>query len=351
MMAEQAVAEHPGVVRIAGIPRDEIFHHVDVAHDATHQQRHFADPVNVPQGDDVFEMAQFAQRNQQHQHHAEAAKDRAGHEVERENGLVPAGELRRGEVHADDGTHGEHQQRRQAGQNEIGLFIIVPVPRRAGPTQREQAVKEFPHARLRPVAQQGQVGNQSHVPEQGGDDQVGVDGEHVPHQRRTELRPHAVREWNREQQPGKPDAPDVDGRIKSRHHDRENRHRLRRAPDGRAPMLPRQKQHRRNQRAGVRDADPPDEIDDVPAPRHRQVVAPDADAGGNLVSQHGRQHHRRAERRRQEQDPPPQRRLPFRQGREMVRQPAEAALIGRLRSAPQFRRRDERFQLDRGFSH
>ena len=41
------------------------------------------------------------------------------------------------------------------------------------------------------------------------------------------------------------------------------------------------------------------------------VVAPDADAGGNQVNQHGRQHHRRAERRREEQNPPPQRRLAF----------------------------------------
>ena len=164
-MAEQPVAEHPGVVRTAGIPRDEIFNPVDVSHDAAHHQRHFANPVDVPQGDDLLQVAPLAQGNQQHQHHAEPAKDRARHKVERENGFVPARELRRGEIHADDGTHREHQQRRQAGQDEVGLFIIVPLPRRTGPAQRKQAVKEFPHPGFRPVAHQCEVGNQSHVPE------------------------------------------------------------------------------------------------------------------------------------------------------------------------------------------
>ena len=73
--------------------------------------------------------------------------------------------------------------------------------------------------------------------------------------------------------------------YKSRHHHRENRHRLGHAANRRAPVLPRQKEQRGNQRAGVRDADPPDEIHDVPAPHHRMIVAPDADAGEHLVKQ------------------------------------------------------------------
>ena len=60
--------------------------------------------------------------------------------------------------------------------------------------------------------------------------------------------------------------------------DGEQRHRLGEAVDRRAPRLPEQQQDRRDQRAGVADADPPDEVDDVEGPADRDVVAPDADA-------------------------------------------------------------------------
>ena len=46
----------------------------------------------------------------------------------------------------------------------------------------------------------------------------------------------------------------------------------------RPPLLAQQQQDRRDQRAGVADADPPDEVDDVEAPADRDVDAPDADA-------------------------------------------------------------------------
>ena len=60
--------------------------------------------------------------------------------------------------------------------------------------------------------------------------------------------------------------------------DGEQRHRLGEAVDRRAPFLVQQQQDRRDQRAGVADADPPDEVDDREAPGHRHVDAPDADA-------------------------------------------------------------------------
>ena len=58
----------------------------------------------------------------------------------------------------------------------------------------------------------------------------------------------------------------------------EQRHRLGKAVDRVAPALLEQQQNRRNQRAGVADTDPPDEVDDGEAPADRNVDAPDADA-------------------------------------------------------------------------
>ena len=60
--------------------------------------------------------------------------------------------------------------------------------------------------------------------------------------------------------------------------DGEQRHRLGEAVDRGAPLLVEQQQDGRDQRAGVADADPPDEVDDREAPADRDVDAPDADA-------------------------------------------------------------------------
>ena len=50
-----------------------------------------------------------------------------------------------------------------------------------------------------------------------------------------------------------------------------------------APLLLEQQQDGGDQRAGVADTDPPDEVDDVEGPADRDVVAPDADALGQRV--------------------------------------------------------------------
>ena len=70
------------------------------------------------------------------------------------------------------------------------------------------------------------------------------------------------------------------------------------------PLLVQQQEDRRDQRAGVADADPPDEVDDREAPGHRDVDAPDADAdvkepgdGDGQDLEHGEAG--------QEADPPP----------------------------------------------
>ena len=159
-VAEEPVAEHPAFIRIAAIPGDEIFHQVDVGDDQAAHQRQLADAC--PCAACVMMSSRW--------HHLRSGISststmpkpqihRADDEVERENRRVPARELRRAEVQADDGTHREHQQRAQAAQDDVGLFVIVPLPRRTGPAHRQEAVNEFPHPRRRAVAQHGEVGN------------------------------------------------------------------------------------------------------------------------------------------------------------------------------------------------
>ena len=182
-MAEETVAEHPAFIRVAAIPRDENFHQVDVINDEAADQTELGDLVKVALGDDVFQVAQLAQRGQQHQHHAKAAEHRADDEVERENRRVPARELRRAKVEADDGTHREHQQRAKAAEHDVGLLVVVPLPRRAGPAHREETENRLADTRRRAVAQHGEIGNHAHEPEQRRHHQIGVHREHVPHER------------------------------------------------------------------------------------------------------------------------------------------------------------------------
>ena len=70
-------------------------------------------------------------------------------------------------------------------------------------------------------------------------------------------------------------------------HDGEDRHRFGEPVDRRAPSLLEQQQDRGDQRAGVADADPPDEVDDREAPADRDVDAPDP---GALQQQPGDRH-------------------------------------------------------------
>ena len=62
------------------------------------------------------------------QHHGEAGEDGAGDEVGREDGGVPAGQHRGGEVEGHDGVHREHQRRGEAGQQQVGPLVLGPVP-------------------------------------------------------------------------------------------------------------------------------------------------------------------------------------------------------------------------------
>ena len=332
------VEEQKALIRIAAIPGNEELHGVGVAHNRAGGQGHLAHQLDVPHGDDVFELEQPPQRHQQRQDHAKARIDRPGDEIGREDGGMPAGELRDGKVQGDDGMHREHQGRGKAGQDQIGLLVIAPVPVGAGPAERKKAVTEFPDLRFGAVPHHGQIGNQAHVPKQHRHCKISRNGEHVPHEGRPELRPDAVGIGDGKEPPTVPDAPDVNERENACAHDGEDGHGFGGAIDRGTPALAEKEQDGGNQRSGVADADPPDEIDDGPAPHDRMIEPPDAHAGGHKVKNHGKAdgHHGEADA---EADFPPCRRLAFDHARDPVGNPAEAAGVGHQRDALQFSRR------------
>src|SRR2546429_480632 len=86
------------------------------------------------------------------------------------------------------------------------------------------------------------------------------------------------------------------------------------------------------------DTDPPDEVDDVPAPHDRVHVAPDTDACGNLVAQTEHQQAKRSESWYKEH-PPPEWGFAFRQSTYPIGDPAEVAIVCDQRLALQLSRR------------
>src|SRR5690242_8350885 len=83
------------------------------------------------------------------------------------------------------------------------------------------------------------------------------------------------------------------------------------------------------------DTDPPDEVDDIPTPHHRVHIAPDTHTRGDLPTQHEEQHAKAAEAENK-RNPPPERRFTLANGRNPIRNPSEATLVGDQRDALQF---------------
>ena len=105
------------------------------------------------------QVVEDAQGDGQHQDHGEAGEDGPGDEVGREDRLVPARHVGDGEVGADDRVHRDDQRRRQPAEEEVGHLVAVPVPGRAAPAQRQDAVGDSGPggccARSRSVARSG----------------------------------------------------------------------------------------------------------------------------------------------------------------------------------------------------
>ena len=124
----------------------------------------------------------------------------------------------------------------------------------------------------------GEIRNEPHVEEHHRDGEVGAHREHVPLQRRLEVRPQEALIRIRQEPEEEPAASKVDERVHARAHDGDHRHRFRGTVETGAVLRAEQEQHRRDQRAGVRNTDPEDEVDDVERPAHRVLQTEQADS-------------------------------------------------------------------------
>src|SRR6185295_16441835 len=88
---------------------------------------------------------------------------------------------------------------------------------------------------------------------------------------------------------------------------REKRHGFSKTVYGRAPLLAQHQQDRGYQRAGVTDADPPNEVEDVHAPGYRLIHSPKTDAHKKQLRDRQQQQLEKDERDRKTDKPPDRR--------------------------------------------
>src|SRR6266478_9786807 len=211
---------------------------------------------------------------------------------------------------------------------------MAPVAVRSAPADRKNTIKESLYFRGRAIAQRRQVGDQSSVPEQHRNGEVGRDGKDVPEQRAAEIWPDSVIVRQRRQIPRHPNAPDVHaGENRGANH-REKCHRFRRTIDRSAPFLSQQVKNGRNQSAGMPDTDPEHEISNVPGPADGMVQSPGTDPGGNLIAKTEKTETSNS-RGDGKGDPPPPRRAIFHRTGDSLRNPPVTPPVQYQRRASQ----------------
>ena len=152
----------------------------------------------------------------------------------------------------------------------------------AAPAEGQDAVDVLLNGVDGAVANHGEVGDQTDVPENGGYAQIGGKREYVPQQRGVEVHPQGTKlVGDGQHKVRNPNTTHVDHGEQSRLDYGENGHGLRGAVDGHAPLLTEQQQYRRNQGSCVANAHPPYEVGDVPSPADGLVQSPGSDTVGN----------------------------------------------------------------------
>ena len=102
---------------------------------------------------------------------------------------------------------------------------------------------------------------------------------------------------------GEPGAAQVEHRKEQRARDGEERHRFGKAVDRRAPLLAKEKENRRDQRAGMANPDPPDEVGNIKTPAHRLVDPPNANAAQKELTHGKEKDHKQHKTNRQPHKP------------------------------------------------
>ncbi len=155
----------------------------------------------------------------------------------------------------------------ESGHEEVELVVVVPLPLRPLPPQGEDAVYPLLYPLL-VAPDDGQVGNEPHVEEDGAHRHVGAHGEDVPDQGRAEVDPELALVRVGEEVEKLPHPAQVYQGKQPRHEERKYRHRLGGAVEARPEAGAEEVEDRRYEGPRVGDPHPEDEVRDVDPPAH-----------------------------------------------------------------------------------
>ena len=245
---------------------------------------------------------------------------------------MPAWDDRNTEIETDDGVNRDNKWSCQPRQQQISLFIPLPVIGRATPPHRHHSIDNLCEPVFGSVAKRRKIRNQTDVPEHQRNREIRAYRKHVPDQRTPPLRPKPHRVRVRRNPIEEPWPAKMNQRKQARARDRKQRHGLRKAVDGLAPCLMQKEENRRNQSARMPDSDPPDKVDDRESPRDGYVDAPYADAAIQQPHDREQQDQRPGEDRTEDDDPFNRRMRRQHERADLLRDPVRAgiwALCGR----------------------
>ena len=106
---------------------------------------------------------------------------------------MPAGQLRDGEVEADDAVHRDNQSRCEPGEYEECGTAAAPGIAGACPSERQNTVNQSLASSRRQITSRRQIRQKSQIPKKRGHYEVCNYGSQVPRQSALEVRPNAHR--------------------------------------------------------------------------------------------------------------------------------------------------------------
>ena len=158
IVADSPEEEGLSLEDVAAVPGDKRLHDVGVADDEGHEDRRLGHLLQGVDGNDRFETKDPPEGYKEGEHHGKAGMDGAGHKIGRKDGAVVARYDGKGEIPGDNAVDGDDERCAEAGQQEVGHAVVVPLPVGAGPAEGEEAVyllRRIPAMRSLSVARSG----------------------------------------------------------------------------------------------------------------------------------------------------------------------------------------------------
>ena len=112
--SERTIRKSVDLEWVPAVPSDEKLHRVGVSDERSCQKNDFAHIVDVLVGHKIMKLVNLTKGNQECENHGKTTKDRARHEVRREDCRMPAGHDRCGEIEGHNAVDREYERSRYA---------------------------------------------------------------------------------------------------------------------------------------------------------------------------------------------------------------------------------------------